>query len=104
MLVDSHCHLALAEFDADRPAVLARARAAGVAALIDVGIGPGSWERTLALAEAEPGVYAALGLHPNDVAAADATALVRLAELLAAPRVVAVGETGLDYHWDRTPP
>jgi TatD DNase family protein len=103
MLVDSHCHLALAEFDDDRLAVLARARAAGVVALIDVGIGPGSWERTLALAAAEPAVYAALGLHPNDVAEAGASAMARLDELLSTPRVVAVGETGLDYHWDRTP-
>ena len=104
MLVDSHCHLALPEFDADRPAVLARAQAAGVRALVDVGIGPGSWERTLALAAAEPGVWAALGLHPNEAETADETTLSRLREVLAAPRVVAIGETGLDYHWQRATP
>jgi TatD DNase family protein len=104
MLIDSHCHLALPAFDADRPAVLARARAAGVTGLIDVGIGPGSWERTLALADAEPDIWAALGLHPNDVAGAPDDAPDDLARLLPSPRVVAVGETGLDYHWQRTPP
>jgi TatD DNase family protein len=104
MLVDSHCHLGLPEYDADRPAVLARARAAGVRAMLDVGIGPGSWERTLALAAEEPDVWAALGLHPNDIAGAEAGAMARLESLLSAPRVVAVGETGLDYHWRRTPP
>lgn len=103
MLIDSHCHLALDAFDGDRAAVLDRAHAAGVTAMIDVGIGPGSWERTLALALAEPSVFAALGLHPNDVAEAAPDAMTRLAALLDAPRVVAVGETGLDYHWDRTP-
>ena len=104
MLVDSHCHLALPEFDADRPAVLARAQAAGVRALVDVGIGPGSWERTLALAAAETCVWAALGLHPNEAETADETTLPRLREVLAAPRVVAIGETGLDYHWQRAAP
>ena len=104
MLVDSHCHLGLPDYDADRPEVLARARAAGVRAMIDIGIGPGSWERTLALAAQEPDVWASLGLHPNDIAEAEADAMARLAALLAEPRVVAVGETGLDYHWRRTSP
>lgn len=103
MLIDSHCHLALPDYDADRAAVLARARAAGVRAMIDIGIGPGSWERTLALAGREPDVWAALGLHPNDVTAFGLGALDHLPPLLARPRVVAVGETGLDYHWQRTP-
>jgi TatD DNase family protein len=104
MLVDSHCHLATAAFDDDRPAVLARARAAGVRALIDVGVDPEGWARTLALAAAEPEVFAALALHPNDVAEVGLAAIDALPPLLAAPRVVAVGETGLDYHWQRTPP
>jgi TatD DNase family protein len=72
--------------------------------MVDVGIGPGSWERTLALAAAEPDVWAALALHPNDIADAEAGAMPRLESLLPSPRVVAVGETGLDYHWQRTPP
>lgn len=104
MLVDSHCHLALAEFDADRAAVLERARAAGLRALIDVGIGPGSWERTLALAAREPLVWAALGLHPNEAETAAVETLPRLRALLGSPRVVAIGETGLDYHWQRAAP
>lgn len=103
MLIDSHCHLSLDAFNADRPAVLARARAAGVRAVIDVGTEPGGWERTLSLASQEPDVWAALGLHPNEVADAPASAMARLAELLPTARVVAIGETGLDYHWQRTP-
>lgn len=102
-MIDSHCHLGLAEFDADRQAVLDRARAAGVTAIIDVGIGPDSWERTLTLAAQEPDVWPALGLHPNDVAEAGPGALSALAELVASEAVVAIGETGLDYHWQRSP-
>jgi TatD DNase family protein len=111
MLIDSHCHLALDAFDQDRPAVLARARQAGLTGLIDVGIDPASWQRSLALAAAHPrptatapAVVIGLGLHPNEVAEpAHRTALAELAELLTRPGVVALGEIGLDYHWERAP-
>lgn len=110
-LIDSHCHLALADFDADRAEVLARARRAGVVAVLDVGIGPGSWERTLALAShypqttaSAPAIFAALGLHPNDLSGDDGQAMAQLTRLLSSQPVVAIGETGLDYHWRRTPP
>jgi len=109
-LVDSHCHLADPAFDADRAAVLARARAAGVDAVVCVADGVAAAEQCLELARAHPAagaeaplLAASAGLHPHqasDFGTATADALERL---LADPRVVAVGETGLDYHYDRSP-
>lgn len=102
-LVDSHCHLDSARFDADRAEVLARARAAGVGAIVNVGCDLASSLRSLGLAAAHPDVWATVGVHPHE--AKDAPAgfddeLVRLAEH---PRCVALGECGLDYHYDHSP-
>ena len=101
-LVDSHCHLADPAFDADREVVLSRARAAGVGAVVVVADGPDTAERCLALA-ARPGLFATAGVHPHRAAGFDAAAADRVAVLLREPRVVAVGETGLDYHYDLAP-
>jgi len=101
-LVDSHCHLADPAFDADREVVLSRARAAGVGAVVVVADGPDTAERCLALA-ARPGLFATAGMHPHRAAAFDGAAAARIDALLREPRVVAVGETGLDYHYDRSP-
>jgi TatD DNase family protein len=102
VLVDSHCHLADPAFDADREVVLSRARAAGVGAVVVVADGVDSAERCLALA-ARPGLFATAGVHPHRAAEFDARVAARVEALLAEPRVVAVGETGLDYHYDRSP-
>jgi len=102
LLVDSHCHLADPAFDADREVVLSRALAAGVAAIVVVADGVGAAERCLALA-ARPGLFATAGVHPHHASRFDGRAAERLDELLAHPRVVAVGETGLDYHYDHSP-
>jgi TatD DNase family protein len=104
-LIDSHCHVDGHEFDADRAAVLARARAAGVVALLAVGTGPSleAIERAVRLAEAEPDVWAAVGVHPHDAARIADDWWPRLEALARHPRVVAVGETGLDYHYDSSP-
>ena len=109
-LIDSHCHLADPAFDGDRLDVVARARAAGVEWIVCVADTVAASERCLALADAHPAagdgaprIAATAGLHPHhasEFAAAAATALERL---LADPRVVAVGETGLDYHYERSP-
>ncbi|MGD0484317.1 MAG: TatD family hydrolase [Gemmatimonadales bacterium] len=101
-LVDSHCHLADRAFDADREVVLCRARAAGVGAVVVVADGVDTAERCLALA-ARPGLFATAGVHPHRAAAFDAVAAERVDALLREPRVVAVGETGLDYHYDLSP-
>ena len=101
-LVDSHCHLADPAFDADREVVLSRARAAGVGAVVVVADGVDTAERCLALA-ARPGLFATAGVHPHRAAEFDAAAAERVDALLREPRVVAVGETGLDYHYDLSP-
>lgn len=101
-LVDSHCHLADPAFDADREVVLSRARAAGVGAVVVVADGVDATERCLSLA-ARPGLFATAGIHPHRASAFDTKAAERIEELLREPRVVAVGETGLDYHYDLSP-
>ncbi|HWC05013.1 MAG TPA: TatD family hydrolase [Methylomirabilota bacterium] len=103
MLVDTHAHLHDPAFDADRSAVLARARAAGVTGFLTIGTDVGTSEAAVALAATEPDVYAAVGIHPHDARAAAAPAIERIAALARAPRVVAVGEIGLDYFRDLSP-
>lgn len=102
-LVDSHCHLDLAQFDADRDAVLARAQAAGVGVIVNPGIDLPQCRAALRLAEQTPGLFVAVGLHPNSADAWTPDAGDELSTLAAAPQVVAIGEIGLDYYWDKTP-
>src|SRR5688500_12059658 len=104
-LIDSHCHIDGREFDDDRAEVLARARAAGVSPLVVVGTGRTLAEiaRAPALAEAEADVYATVGLHPHDAKVADEGFFAELEVLARRPRVVAVGEMGLDFHYDHSP-
>lgn len=97
MLIDTHCHLDAAEFDTDRDAVMAAARAAGVAGLVVPAVETGGFARIDALAAAYPEVRAAFGIHPLYVDRAQPSALDCLAERLAAGGAVAVGEIGLDY-------
>jgi len=103
MLVDTHAHLDFEKFDRDRPAVLARAREAGVVAIVTVGVDLPSSQAAVALAEANKGVYAAVGMHPHDASALDGEGLARLRELGGHDRVVAVGEIGLDFYRDLSP-
>jgi TatD DNase family protein len=102
-LFDTHAHLHDAAFVADRDGALERARAAGVARLLTVGTDPDASAEAVALAAAHADVYAAVGIHPHDAAAADDTALGRIAALATAPRVVAVGEIGLDHYRNLSP-
>ncbi|MGD1000169.1 MAG: TatD family hydrolase [Candidatus Brocadiia bacterium] len=104
MLADSHAHLDDGRFAPDLTAVLDRAREAGVQRIVTVGTGLASCEAAIALAQRNPEfVCASVGIHPHDAAGADEAALARLAELARSPGVVAIGETGLDYHYDRSP-
>lgn len=105
-LIDSHCHLDGKAFDADRDEVIARARAAGVETLVAIGSGDGppDLEAGIRLAEAYPFVYATAGVHPHEASKADEATWLELASLTAHPKVVAVGEIGLDYHYDFSPP
>ena len=105
MLVDSHCHLDDRAFDADRAEVLERARQAGVslALAIGAGDGPPDLEAGIRLADAVPWIFATVGVHPHEARKACAGDLERLAQLCAHPKVLAVGEIGLDYHYDHSP-
>lgn len=103
-VIDSHCHLDM-DFAADREAVLARARAAGVGAMVTIGAS-GSFEANhaaVALAAAHDAIHATVGVHPHEAASVDDDVLARIAALAAAPKVVAIGETGLDYHYEHSP-
>jgi TatD DNase family protein len=110
VLVDSHCHLEAKDFKAadgrdERTEVVERAHAAGVGALVCIGSGASLVEvdNAIAWAERSPRIWAAIGIHPHDVARMDDATFARIAELAHHPRVVAVGETGLDYHYDHSP-
>ena len=102
-LADSHAHLDLEELRPDREAVLQRARDAGVALIINVATGLDDAAQVLATARQCPGVFAALGVHPHGAGSLQAGDLEALAPLLADPRVVAVGEIGLDFYRRRAP-
>jgi TatD DNase family protein len=102
-VIDTHCHLSSSRFQKDRAAVLARARAAGVTRFVEVGYDLGTSERAVRLAAAEPDVWASVGLHPHEVAKGAPETLPALARLARAPRVVAVGEIGLDFYRDLSP-
>ncbi len=103
-LVDTHAHLMDPAFDADRDAVLARARAAGVDALLLVGYDLPSSLAAVDLARGIPWARASVGIHPNSAAEASDADFEAIADLARAPEVVAIGETGLDYYRKHTPP
>ena len=103
MLIDTHCHLDFNRFDADRSEVVARAEAAGVARIIVPAIDLENCPTVLALAEQYEGVYAAVGVHPNATAAWQPDWIEQIRAFAEHEKVVAIGEIGLDYHWDRSP-
>lgn len=101
MLFDTHCHLCDTVYDADRPAVLERARAAGIGRMLCPATDRQSSEACVELARHYDGIYAAVGIHPQEagrVQPGDIEAIRRMAEQ--EPFVVAIGEVGLDYHYD----
>lgn len=103
MFIDTHCHLDFHQFDADRDDVVARAAAAGVTIIVNPATDLDSSRRAIALADRYDGVYAQVGVHPNDAADFGPSTLAELRTLAAHPKVVAIGEIGLDYYWDKTP-
>jgi TatD DNase family protein len=102
-LVDTHAHVMDDAFDADRAAVLERAQAAGLGALVCVGYDLTTSRAAVDLAERLPWVWATVGVHPNAAAAASEGEFAEIEQLARSPRVVGIGETGLDYYRDRTP-
>lgn len=101
-LADTHAHLTDEQFAGDLEAVLDRARQAGLKRILTLGTDVASSRAALALAERYPDVYAAVGVHPEAVGAARDLDVNELRALAKSPRVVAIGEIGLDYYWDKT--
>ena len=102
-LIDTHAHLQLEHFDTDRDAVIQRAHDAGVATIICISTDAASSRAAIALAEKHEHVYAAVGIHPNDCGATSAEDFKQIAELAQHPKVVAIGEIGMDNHWKTVP-
>ncbi len=103
MLIDTHAHLDQEEFDADRVEVIVRALAAGVETIVAIGVTAESIAAAVRLAAEHPSIYAAVGIQPNYCAQAKPGDWEQIVALVSAPKVVAIGETGLDRHWDYTP-
>ncbi len=102
-LFDTHAHLADEQLAADVSGVIARAAAAGVASILAVGTTAAGSRDCLALAQQHPGVWASAGIHPNHAAETLPDDWDQIVRLAAEPRVVALGETGLDLYWKDTP-
>ena len=102
-LVDTHCHLDVPQFDDDRAEMLARARQAGVGTMIVPGIAIPDMPRVLAMAEGHADIFVGVGVHPHEASTWTAETLGQLRGWAASPKVVAIGEIGLDYYYDHAP-
>jgi len=102
-IIDTHAHLYMPQFDRDRAEVINRAREAGIAAIVNVGIDLKSSEYAVKLAEVNPGVFAAVGIHPHEVASVSKVDIKRLIDMAHQKKVVAIGEIGLDYYRSHSP-
>jgi TatD DNase family protein len=102
MLADSHCHLNYKGLVEDQQAVLERARARGVTAMLNIATRESEWDDVLATAEREPDVWATVGIHPHEADDHPHIDTAKLVERARHPRIVGVGESGLDYHYDHS--
>jgi len=102
-LIDSHCHLDYEPMGSDIEATLARAREAGVERCVHIGCSPDTMARAVEIANAHPQLNASVGIHPHEARHLDAALLAEIERLAGAEVVVAIGETGLDYHYDLSP-
>jgi TatD DNase family protein len=102
MLVDSHCHLDYPEFEPDFTEIMSRARDAGVGTMLTIGTRLSTFDKVLAVAERFDNVYCTVGIHPHE-AASETAEVAQLVELAKHPKVVGIGETGLDYFYDKSP-
>jgi TatD DNase family protein len=103
-LADTHCHLTLSAFDQDRQQILTRAKEAGVNLLLVPGLDLSSSRRAVELAQQHPEIFAAVGIHPHNAETWNPTTKHELKELAGYPKVVAIGEIGLDYYRNLSPP
>ena len=102
MLIDSHCHLNYKGLVEDQPQVLARARESGVTGFLNISTRLSEWEAVVATATREPDVWASVGIHPHEADAHVDLGAQALLEATAHPRVIGIGETGLDYFYDHS--
>lgn len=102
MLVDSHCHLNYEGLIEDQPAVLARARAAGVGRMLNISTRASEWDAVIATAERESDVMASVGIHPHEADIHPDVETATLVEKARHPKVIGIGESGLDYYYDRS--
>jgi TatD DNase family protein len=102
MLVDSHCHLDFPDFSEERDAVVARAKAAGVGLMVTISTRVRRFESVLAVAESYDNVFCSIGTHPHNAGEETDVTSEELVRLSTHPKVVAIGEAGLDYFYDRS--
>jgi TatD DNase family protein len=103
MLVDSHCHLDFPDFAAEREAIIARGRSAGVETMLTISTRLDEFSEVLAIAEAHAGIWCSVGAHPHEAKDHATLASQELVARTAHPKVVGIGETGLDFHYDLSP-
>jgi TatD DNase family protein len=102
MLVDSHCHLNYKGLIEDQAAVIARARAAGVRTMLNIATRENEWDAVIATAERDPDIWATVGIHPHEADAHPDIDTEKLVAIAAHPKVIGIGETGLDYYYDHS--
>ncbi len=102
MFVDSHCHLNYKGLVEDQAGVINRAKAAGVSAMLNISTRECEWDEVIAAAEAYPDIWASVGIHPHEADAHPDIATEKLVAKASHPRVIAIGETGLDYYYDKS--
>jgi TatD DNase family protein len=102
-MIDTHCHLNFDRYDADREAIITGAIAANVTRIIIPGVDVESTQSALDLTQQHEGIFAAVGVHPNSTADFEDESLAQIEELSHQPKIVAIGEIGLDYYWDKSP-
>lgn len=101
--IDTHCHLEMEQFNGDRNEMIQRARTAGIGTMITVGSNLEAIPKALELTEKHDNIFASVGVHPHEAGQVDENAWSRLRAWASLPKVVAIGETGLDYHYDHSP-
>lgn len=102
LLIDSHCHLDFPDFAEERDAIIQRARQAGIGLMLTISTRLDQFERVLAVAEAYPDVYCTVGIHPHEADDHVDVAAAKLIDLAKHPKVVGIGETGLDYFYEHS--
>ena len=101
MIIDTHAHYDDEQFDADREELLGSMEEGGIGLIVNVGSTVASWDKIVELTERYPFIYGAIGVHPDEVGELDEEKFLRMADLLELDKIVAVGEIGLDYYWDK---